>query len=561
VTRPREWSFLEDTAPAVAELVRSVIERWGFMLLGTIRQHGTPRISPAETHLVDGHLALALISQSRKAADLRRDDRVTLQSPVTDARDPGIEVKVRGRLLVVDEDDLCSALQMPSSSTASGDRHVPGWSARSCSTTSLFSSDPCSAWPWQYAHWGFSNGVVRLGPASAREEAGVEVEPFEIDVPDVVVSDLRGRIGRARLPSTRTPGPRWSGGTDPEYLAELLDYWADRFDWRVHETQLNSYRHLVAEVNGQRVHFVHLRGTTGGGSGAEPLPVVLSHGWPYSFVEMLPLASRLADPARYGADPDDVFDVVVPSLPGYLYTELPSDTPVHGQTIAALWARLMTDVLGYRRFGTYGEDVGAAVSDWLAAAYSDAVIGIHATHAAYPPQDRRGDLSEAETAFLAWLDKRWEGGTAYSAIQSTRPDTLAAALSDSPAGLAAWLVEKFRAWSDCDGDLDRRFTKDDLLTTITLYWVTNTIGSSFRSYCDGVDEPAIPMISVPAGISISQADLSMPREFCERTYEDIRFWNELPRGGHFTAFEEPDLVAADMREFFRPLRGVSTSAA
>lgn len=379
-------------------------------------------------------------------------------------------------------------------------------------------------------------------------------QPFHIHISGSALDDLWERTRRARFPIHRTPGPRWSAGTDPDYLAELLTYWLDRFDWRACESHLNSHPQFVVDIDGHTIHFVHLRGVREATGRTEPLPLIVTHGWPYSFVEMLPLASRLADPTGHGADPGDVFDVVVPSLPGYLYSALPTDDRVTGPNVASLWARLMTDVLGYRRFGTYGEDVGAAVSDWLAAAHPDAVIGIHATHAAYPPKDRRKDLSEAEVNFLAWLDDHWEGGTAYSAIQSTRPDTLAAALSDSPSGLAAWMVEKFRAWSDCDGDVERRFTKDELLTTITLYWLTNTIGSTFRSYRDAKNEPPLPTISVPAGISVSLADRNMPREFSERTYKDIRFWNELPRGAHFTAKEEPDLVAADIRDFFRPLR-------
>ncbi|MGW5401039.1 alpha/beta fold hydrolase [Streptomyces sp. NPDC003952] len=215
----------------------------------------------------------------------------------------------------------------------------------------------------------------------------------------------------------------------------------------------------------------------------------------------------------------------------------------------------MTDVLGYPRFGTYGEDIGSSVSHWIAATHPEEVIGIHVAQAAYPPVERSGDLTAAEQKFLAWAAAKWEGATAYAELQSTRPDTLAAALLDSPSGLAAWMVEKFQAWSDCEGDVERRFSKDDLLTTIMIYWATGTIGSSFRPYFDQRDSRLpLPVLTVPAGITIGVSDLGMPRSLAERTYADIRYWHDLPAGGHFVANEEPGLVAADIREFFRPLR-------
>jgi epoxide hydrolase len=378
------------------------------------------------------------------------------------------------------------------------------------------------------------------------------MRPFTIDVPESALADLRTRLSLARLPA-RSPGPPWAGGTDPDYLREFLAYWADCFDWRARERWLNSFPQFLADIDGQTVHFAHVRGVRAV-DGPPPLPLVLTHGWPYTFADLLPIVPLLTDPAAHGGDPADAFDVVLPSLPGYGYSTLPPDGLVIGARTADIWAKLMTETLGYQRFGTYGEDVGAGFSDWLAATHPERVIGLHAAHPAYPPTDRRTDLTPAEQAFLDWLAAKWERGEGYSEMQSTRPDTLAVGLLDSPAGLAAWLLEKFRAWSDCDGDLERRFSKDDLLTTITLYWVTGTIGTSFRSYYDDRHEPPLPMISVPAGITISRADLGMPRTLAERTYTDIRFWHDLPAGGHFVAKEEPELVAADLRAFFRPLR-------
>jgi pimeloyl-ACP methyl ester carboxylesterase len=227
--------------------------------------------------------------------------------------------------------------------------------------------------------------------------------------------------------------------------------------------------------------------------------------------------------------------------------------PTTGESIAATLHELMTGVLHYDRFLTYGEDIGAGASDWLAATHPDSVLGIHAPHAAFPPKDRRENLAPAEIRFFAWLEEQWEGGNGYSVMQSTRPDTLATGLSDSPAGLAAWIVEKFHAWSDCGGDLESRFTKDQLLNTVMIYWITNSIGTSFRAYYDGKSESPVPFVTVPAGVTVQQHERLYPRETAERTYTDLRFFNTLPRGGHFTAAEEPALVAADIRAFVATL--------
>ncbi|MEV6527327.1 epoxide hydrolase family protein [Longispora sp. NPDC051575] len=376
--------------------------------------------------------------------------------------------------------------------------------------------------------------------------------PFTIEVPEAVLADLAVRLARTRLPA-RTSGERWSAGTDPDYLRHLLGHWADGFDWRARERWLNAFPQYLADVDGQTVHFVHVRGVRAAG-GPVPLPLVVTHGWPYSFAEMLPLVERLTDPAAHGGDPGEAFDVVVPSLPGYGYSTLPGLGPVTPQRIADIWAKLMTEVLGYARFGTYGEDIGSRVSHWLAASHSDRVIGIHVAQAAFPPAERSADLTVAEREFLAWSAAKWAGGEGYAEIQATRPDTLAAALLDSPSGLAAWLVEKFQAWSDCDGDVERRFGKDELLTTIMIYWATGTIGSSFRPYFDRTHQLPLPVLTVPAGITVGVGDLGMPRSLAERTYADIRYWHALPAGGHFLAYEEPGLVAADVRTFFGPLR-------
>ena len=277
-----------------------------------------------------------------------------------------------------------------------------------------------------------------------------------------------------------------------------------------------------------------------------------------------PLSSRNSSSAMAGSGitkdlpqrPDDAFDVVIASLPGFAFSGLPPAGPVTPPVIADLWARLMSDVLGYPRFGAYGGDIGSHVTGFLGARHRDRVLGIYTHHPnLHPVLDGARPLSAAEHSYLAARQAEHGSDSGYAVIQSTRPDTLAAALADSPSGLAAWLVEKYRAWSDCGGDLESRFSKDTLLTMITLYWVTSTIGSSFRSYYDDDQAPPLPSVHVPAGITLTPEDRDYPREYAERSYPDIRQWTGPARGGHFLALEEPGVLAADLRAFFRPLRG------
>jgi pimeloyl-ACP methyl ester carboxylesterase len=373
----------------------------------------------------------------------------------------------------------------------------------------------------------------------------MSVSDFRIDVPDDVLTDLRERIARTRFTPASTPQP-WEAGTDPGYLRSLLAYWADGFDWRKAERELNLLPHHTADVAGQRIHFVHIRAA----GGARRLPLILTHGWPSSFVEMLPLIPLLTDPAR----PGGAFDLVIPSLPGFLFSDLPPDGPMTRETVARTWHALMTDVLGYPRYGAFGGDIGAAVSGWLGALYPGSVAGIHVIHPSAPTDLE--DLSAAERAFVEAEEAFDEKDRGYSEIMATRPDTIAAALMDSPAGLAAWIVDKYRAWSDCGGDLESRFDRDHLLTVLTLYWATGSIGSSFRQYYDWAQTPERPPVTVPAAVTMSAEPLfrDLPRSFAERTYPDLRHWRDPTVGGHFMPLEEPGLLAADLRDFFRPLR-------
>ncbi|ARX81696.1 epoxide hydrolase [Streptomyces alboflavus] len=379
------------------------------------------------------------------------------------------------------------------------------------------------------------------------------VTPFRIAVPDDVLSDLRARLTRTRF-TTASDATSWAAGTDPAYLRDLVAYWADGFDWRAAETALNAFPHQVAEVAGSPLHFIHLRARRPEGAPA-PLPLVLSHGWPSSFVEMLGVARRLADPAAHGGDPADAFDVVVPSLPGFLYSGLPQG-PFTRRGVAETWHSLMTGTLGYDRYGAFGGDIGGGVTQWLGALYPEHVAGVHITSAVVSADFEKEPPTPAEQTYLDALAAYDIGDQGYSEIMCTRPDTVAAALMDSPAGLLAWIVDKYRDWSDCDGDVARRWDRDTLLTVATLYWATGSIGSSFRQYYDYHLNKRVPRVTVPAAVTLSNepAFKDYPKSLAERVFADLRHWNTPERGGHFMAHEEPDQVAAELQAFFGPLR-------
>ncbi|HET7036710.1 MAG TPA: epoxide hydrolase [Thermomicrobiaceae bacterium] len=378
----------------------------------------------------------------------------------------------------------------------------------------------------------------------------IPIEPITIRVPQPTLDDLRDRLARVRWPD-EVEGAGWDYGANLGFLKGLVAYWQDEFDWRAQEALLNRFAHFRAQIDGFGIHFIHERG-----QGPDPLPIIITHGWPSSFCQMLKLIPLLTDPARHGGDPSDSFDIVVPSLPGFGFSDRPREPGMTGQRIAELWARLMTEALGYRRFAAAGGDLGSGVTRRLALACSDRVIGIHLTDVGYPTADRP-DFTDAERRYLRDVQEWSAREGAYAQLQATRPQTLAYGLNDSPVGLAAWIVEKFRAWSDCDGDVEQRFSKDELLTNITLYWATETINSSIRMYYEGRQGPPLEpdqRIDVPAGVAIFPKELTLPpREWAQRSLR-VQRWREMPRGGHFAAQEEPELLAAELRAFFRPLR-------
>lgn len=383
----------------------------------------------------------------------------------------------------------------------------------------------------------------------------IRVEPFRITIPEAELDDLRLRLQMTRWPD-EVEGAGWRYGANLAYMKELAEYWRTEFDWRAQERHLNSFANFKAEVDGAALHFIHERG-----KGPRPLPILIAHGWPSSFAEMLKLIPLLTDPASHGGKAEDAFDVVVPSVPGYGFSERPSKPGATRWQAAEQLTRLMQG-LGYARFGMQANDIGAVISAWIALDHPEAVVGLLTSQPSFPDPDfgpGSKPMTEAEKQHAAMTDAWWldEGG--YDLQQRTRPQTLAYGLNDSPAGLMAWIVEKWRAWTDPQGDIEKYFSKDELLTNVMIYWVTQTANSAARSYFERVHDARKlkpeDRVRVPTGIALTTEVVELvPREWAERRYADIRRWTEFSKGGHFIAEEEPELLAEEMREFFRPLR-------
>lgn len=380
------------------------------------------------------------------------------------------------------------------------------------------------------------------------------VQPFRISVPDDALDDMRQRIANTRWPD-EIPNSDWDYGSNMAYVRELADYWANEFDWRAQEALLNEFAHFRADVNGMGVHFIHERG-----KGPNPMPIVLTHGWPSTFFEMYKIIGPLADPESHGGDPADAFDVVVPSMPSYGFSDRATERGWSFSRVGDLWTTLMTDTLGYDKFAAHGGDWGAGVTARLGYAHADKLIGIHVTAASGMPYLGEGSppLTAAEQAFLDARSHWREYEGAYGHIQGTKPQTLSYGLMDSPVGLAAWIVEKFRAWSDCNGDVESVYTKDELLTNITIYWATQTISSSVRIYYESQRDPLNlaqgEIIAAPTAVTVFPKDISYPpREWAERMF-NLQQWTEMPDGGHFAALEKPAQLVDNIRAFFRSLR-------
>jgi pimeloyl-ACP methyl ester carboxylesterase len=382
----------------------------------------------------------------------------------------------------------------------------------------------------------------------------MDIEPFRMAVAQEVLDDLRERLARTRFPAA-SPGQRWAYGTDLAYLQELCRYWRDEYDWRAAESRLNSFPQYLTVVDGQRLHLLHVRSPE-----RDALPLIITHGWPGSIAEFAKIIGPLTDPASHGGAAADAFHVVCPALPGYGFSGPTTEPGWDVRRVAEAFAALMAG-LGYERYGAQGGDWGSMVSMQLALVDTDHVCGIHLNLAIAgpPPDEDFSGLTDKELAALSEMASYQEDGSGYARIQGTRPQTLGYALEDSPAGLAAWIVEKFRAWTDCDGELERAVSRDDLLTNIMLYWVTATAHSSARLYYETMKTGRFGLISekvtVPTGCAIFPREIVRPpRRWAEAAF-NVTHWSEMAAGGHFAALEQPEALVADIRSFFGPLRG------
>ncbi|MEV6054572.1 epoxide hydrolase family protein [Streptomyces sp. NPDC052107] len=389
------------------------------------------------------------------------------------------------------------------------------------------------------------------------------IEPFRLSVPQSDLDDLYDRLARTRWPA-ELPGAGWEYGVPAGYLRELVRYWRHEYDWRAAEAELNRWPQFTTTIDGAQVHFAHIRSP-------EPTatPLVITHGWPGSIVEFLDVVGPLTDPVAHGGDAADAFHVVVPSIPGFGLSGPTTERGWEARRVADAWAELMRR-LGYERFGLQGGDWGAGISRELGRVHPERVIGVHlnllpgAQAATAPTEEELAALGpeERERTLRSW--RRWDAwirdGAGYAGLQSTRPHTLGYALTDSPVGQLAWIVEKFREWTDCEELPEEAVDRDRLLTNVMLYWLTGTAGSSARIYYerahttgDRAWQPAEPS-TAPTALAVFPADPQMPlRHKAERTENLVR-WTEFDRGGHFAALEEPDLLLDDVRVFFRQLR-------
>lgn len=385
----------------------------------------------------------------------------------------------------------------------------------------------------------------------------MKIEPFRIDVPQSELDQLCARLANTRW-APEAANDDWSYGVNGTYLRELVSYWQHSFDWRFQESQINAFPQFRAEIDGVPIHFIHVRG-----KGPNPVPIVLNHGWPWTFWDYKDVIMRLADPAAHGGSAKDAFDVIVPSLPGFTFSgPLPRDNIGYVET-AQMWVRLMRE-LGYDRFVTHGGDAGAFVSAQLGHAHSESIIGVHLAMPVLPgvPNDA-GDPADFTPEERAMAEGQTLSHEAFYhvALNSFDPQTLGWALHDSPVGLAAWLLVRRRLWSDCHGDVESRFDKDTLLTLISLYWFTNSfVGSELFCRASGFPQPPAlanhikPEISVPTAVAVLPKDLAHRSRSLFAAHSDLRQWTLFPSGGHFGAAEEPQLMTEDIRSFIRPLR-------
>jgi len=395
--------------------------------------------------------------------------------------------------------------------------------------------------------------IFCAGASGAAAQADA-VRPFTIRIPDAALADLKARLANARVPEP-LQGDGWTYGTDLRYLRQLVDYWRKGFDWRAQERKLNQFEQFTTTIDGLTVHFIHRRSQH-----ANALPLLVTHGWPGSVVEFTKIIGPLTEPEAHGGQAADAFHVVMPSIPGFAFSQAPQEAGYDPARIAALEAKLMAR-LGYTRYGVQGGDWGSIISTQIALVDAPHVAGLHLNMcfgAAPAGMDPNAGLTDRERERVKQRQVFQAEETGYQQIQGTKPQTLGVALNDSPVGLAAWIVEKFRTWCDCDGDPEKVFTKDELLTNISLYWFTQTAASSARIYYESRHAPpsatAGRRIEAPTACADFPKEIIWsPRRWLEGRYNITR-WTEMPRGGHFAAFEQPQLLVDDVRAFFATLR-------
>jgi epoxide hydrolase len=378
----------------------------------------------------------------------------------------------------------------------------------------------------------------------------IAIEPFSIAVGDDVLDDLRSRLRNTRWPEAEAVGD-WSQGMPLKWIQAICRYWAEDYDWRRREAQLNRFPQFTTEIDGLSIHFLHVRSPH-----PQAMPLIITHGWPGSIVEFHKVIEPLTNPTAFGGDAADAFHVVCPSLPGFGFSAKPAATGWGVDRIALAWASLM-DRLGYRRYGAQGGDWGSAVTTALGAQDSQHCAGIHITLAMAARADVVGEPTPEEARALkgAKYYADWDSG--YSKQQSTRPQTIGYGLTDSPSGQAAWILEKFWAWTDCDGDPLNILGRDELLDNVMLYWVTATAASSARLYWEsfGPARRTAHKVTIPTGVAVFPKEIVTPvRRWMEPRYTDIRHWSEMPKGGHFAAFEQPELFVQEVRKYFGTLR-------
>ncbi|UUW08773.1 epoxide hydrolase [Flavobacterium plurextorum] len=381
-----------------------------------------------------------------------------------------------------------------------------------------------------------------------KKKDNMRIKPFKVNIPQDILDDLNARLDMTRWPDEINES-HWTYGTDLSYMKELTNYWQNKFDWRKIENEINSYPNFIADIDGMQIHYIHVKGKS-----KKSIPLIMTHGWPGSFLEMMKIMPMLTE------NPDWSFDLVIPSIPGFGFSSKVNKEGCNSEFVADIWQKLMIN-LGYEKFGVQGGDIGSGISSWLSLKYPSNIIGLHLNYisGSYKPYLKDGEILSDEMIEFKKNSSEWSSKYgAYAYLHSTKPLTAAYGLNDSPAGLCAWIIEKFNDWSDNDGNIENTFTKDELLSNVTLYWVTQTIHSSMRIYNENSKKPLAfkrnEFIGVPVGFAHFPKELpTPPRAYIEKSF-NITHWTDMKAGGHFAAAEQPELLSKDIIDFFSHLK-------